>query len=107
MTHTAGPWRVERIGWTEVNPLEIWAAGSQSMTLAQIIGRPSPEIEANARLIAAAPALLEALQELMHCLSHIEDFKPEFGCDATDNARRKCARAISSALPSADKETDR
>ena len=43
-------------------PYEIWATGKHSCTLALLNGRVSPEIEANARLIAAAPDLLEALK---------------------------------------------
>jgi len=40
-------------------PYEIWARGSQSMTVALVNGRKSPEIEANARLIAAAPTMYD------------------------------------------------
>lgn len=68
-THTPGPWRVYRIGErvaveTCENPALIVAA-------ATLTGDPK-EQEANARLIAAAPALLAALDVLLNSVDAVE-----------------------------------
>ncbi len=73
--HTPGPWKVIRDG----NDLSVRSANSRDtgkithLDIAENIGglRPGPdftdrsEAKANARLIAAAPDLLEALQRLV------------------------------------------
>lgn len=66
--HTPGPWRAEHTGY-------YWQVSSAEGTVtdacpSQFIGggtieNPSPREKANARLIAAAPDLLEALQKLV------------------------------------------
>ncbi len=62
---TPGPWRIEQrpsSGYGASSaPYEICASGSQSMTIALLNGRESSEISANARLIAAAPDMYDAL----------------------------------------------
>ncbi|MGV3720621.1 MAG: hypothetical protein ACO1SX_06890 [Actinomycetota bacterium] len=58
--HTAGPWTWSDCGW--------WVIGADDQPLAEVFcsaedfldPREDPEASANARLIAAAPALLEA-----------------------------------------------
>jgi len=59
---TAGPWRVERS--TGEHPYEIRSAGNEVATVALMNGRPSPTLEANARLIAAAPEMHAALKAI-------------------------------------------
>ena len=62
---TPGPWRVsEKRGNLIDIRHENNEPGTMSLNLAQIVARQSwlKEAEANARLIAAAPELLEALQ---------------------------------------------
>jgi len=60
MTHTAGPWKVNA---GDLAPYEITINSSQSNRyIAHIAGRTDGEDEANARLIAAAPAMLKALE---------------------------------------------
>lgn len=57
--HTPGPWSILQNG----DGYEVEARGRPHlMTVADIIGRPSVEIAANAHLIAAAPELLAALR---------------------------------------------
>ena len=69
--HTPGPWSID-------NPKKghvcISAPESRFWDLAKVVwqndcdaelGQPSPQEEANARLIAAAPELLEALESLL------------------------------------------
>lgn len=69
MTHTPGPWEIRRM-----------AAGGQILivphydehdrrSVADVVpvaGEPKMDALANAKLIAAAPALLEALEKLLH-----------------------------------------
>ncbi len=66
-THTPGPWEAHgctlyagkcRIGQT-------WDA--------EYDGLPTPEMEANARLIASAPDLLSALERLTHPMADDDD----------------------------------
>lgn len=65
--HTPAPWRVER-----QNPIpttgEWMIAGAKPGYLAEVRNCGSGSVEANARLIAAAPDLLEALIEMTNAL---------------------------------------
>jgi hypothetical protein len=66
--HTPGPWNLGNTHDREYMILSY--QGPATIQIAQIAGRNfkgtlTPEGEANARLIAAAPQLLEALQRLM------------------------------------------
>ena len=64
---TPGPWRVsEKRGDLIDIRHENNEPGAMSLNLAQVVARQSwlKEAEANAQLIAAAPELLEALQDL-------------------------------------------
>ena len=64
--HTPGPWEIEEhyhFGYR-------WISGPEHSQLAQVVWcmedeDRSPECEANAHLIAAAPELLEALENLL------------------------------------------
>ena len=66
--HTPGPWRFWDRGEDYTNSLITDASGASG--IAHLIGRirgndvTIPEMRANARLIAAAPELLEALREM-------------------------------------------
>ena len=59
MEHTPGPWR--QVGHT------IWAGEPNTTNgpIAEASGTTSEEVEANARLIAAAPELLSACEEAL------------------------------------------
>lgn len=57
--HTPGPWHVYDSRFREVNGAIMDAAGNK---VASAHGPTTEELEANARLIAAAPELLEALR---------------------------------------------
>jgi hypothetical protein len=58
--HTPGPWEAKRE--TDYVPAQVWAAGRQ---LAEVYGESREPRAANARLIAAAPELLKALQNII------------------------------------------
>ncbi len=75
--HTPGPWRIERYedGSKAIAPSE----GFVVCTMAVV---PPERIEANARLIAAAPELLDACKKLHDALSSFME-----GTDEEDYAR--------------------
>ena len=87
---TPGPWRVsEKRGDLIDIRHENNELGAMSLNLAQVVARQSwlKEAEANARLIAAAPELLEALQLCEEFMSQL----PSTGFDGL--ARIEFARA--------------
>jgi len=71
-THTPGPWHPVTLG---ASPDHAWAIDSELVEIARLPEWPDDqaEAEANARLIAAAPELLEALQSLTHPMASDED----------------------------------
>ncbi|WP_288254055.1 hypothetical protein [uncultured Hydrogenophaga sp.] len=77
--HTPGPWFVSK-----KNPLRVIESGPRALTLASAgtTGRgvtldgAQCEAEANARLIAAAPELLAALQEMLAVYGNDGHFHP-------------------------------
>jgi hypothetical protein len=61
MKHTPGPWNYDRSGYSlYVN------SGREVVTALLMDGKRLETSEANARLIAAAPDLLEALERYVH-----------------------------------------
>lgn len=87
MKHTPGPWT------TLAGETAIRARGC---TVAEVIPQPSGITVANARLIAAAPELLQTLQSIARMSAPggrtLDDFMRDFGyiCDA---ARAAIAKA--------------
>ena len=67
--HTPGPWRVERQNPSPTTG-EWMIAGGRPGYLAEIRDCGSGDVRANARLVAAAPDLLQALQR---AISHAPD----------------------------------
>jgi hypothetical protein len=74
--HTAGPWHYKAPDEVAIHDAE----GGRIAILANLRGalgmggrRDPNEVIANARLIAAAPELLEALQEAVVALKHVQD----------------------------------
>jgi hypothetical protein len=90
--HNSGEWRVHGVGgYGALNGVSI--KDSHGLTLAVAIGDvPELKAEENARLIAAAPELLEALQEF---LSEYDGFQNGDGdpCPTLQRARAAIARA--------------
>ena len=67
--HTPGPWANDPNGTGAVGDIST-ADGELCVAQAQQTspsGRPDPARDANARLIAAAPELLEALKKIVEC----------------------------------------
>ncbi len=71
-THTPGPWHPVTLG---ASPDHSWAIDSELVEIARLSEWPDnqAEAEANARLISAAPEMLEALQSLTHPMASDED----------------------------------
>lgn len=107
-THTPGPWeaflretvgdsasgRLERwaVGTTEpMDPNDPWAGRTFTGNVCDVRDWPSATAKANARLIAAVPALLEALEG---ALGEIESWTDgELDCHAAQQARATIALA--------------
>lgn len=66
--HTPGPWKISGLDPHVIGPVRILVMDGtdvpQSRAVARVIDR-GPEAEANARLIAAAPELLDACKRLL------------------------------------------
>ena len=101
--HTPGPWRVGRDGHNILTVATYKGPyGDERSTFvasAYTVNDPSPtfkdceELEANARLIAAAPTLLAALKRLLACSALGEDAAdPE-----TDHALADAWKAVEAA----------
>jgi len=73
-THTKGPWHPVTLG---ASPDHAWAIDSESHEVARLPEWTDnqAEAEANARLIAAAPEMLKALQSLTHPMASDEDLQ--------------------------------
>ena len=76
--HTPGPWHVYDSRFREVNGAIMDAAGNK---VASVYGPTTEELDANARLIAAAPKLLEALKAASAADNHSVDcaYRNSFG----------------------------
>ena len=99
--HTPGPWslspsfdRVERRVQHGDNPPLVWGIAS-GINSAHPDHMPRAEQIANARLIASAPELLEALEELERLTVWVGGQNPVH--DAIESAKRKARAAIASA----------
>ena len=94
MNHTSGPWKV--FNNREIGPISKEDDQSYSMMLpvAYIEQYDYPnDYEANANLIAAAPDLLEALQELYHLIDSAHDGKRVFTTEMQKKVRAAIAKA--------------
>ncbi len=80
-THTAGPWHMgagngEGSIFSDNGRTRLEIGGTTLYSIAQVTrGWNEVEDEANARLIAAAPEMLEALQSLTHPMASDEDLQ--------------------------------
>lgn len=63
--HTPGPWRIEQYTNASVRDGERIRASNNLITVNEVWGASLSECDANYRLIAAAPELLEACKQLL------------------------------------------
>jgi len=85
LKHTKGPWKL-----SDVDGKTIHVDGKIICRLPLRVDE-AQEVEANFKLLAAAPELLEALQELLNINPHSVDVLPRI------NAEKKAALAIQKA----------
>lgn len=90
-THTPGPWSVEIDHLTQVHEF-IRAYQEGEMFDIASLSDDTKDIEANARLIAAAPDLLAALDDLLSYLEGYDHDYPE-AAPKFDRARAAIAKA--------------
>lgn len=101
--HTPGPWRYVRENGSPSTGQHM-VAGARPGYLAEVRDCGSGCVEANARLIAAAPELLAAL---VAAVELIETLSPN-ECDTLRHARAAVAKAVGhNATSSADAEGGR
>lgn len=72
MSYTPGPW--EQMPGGLMGSLAVWNA-EKSLVVATAGGRTAIEALSNARLIAAAPDLLSALERLTHPMANDDDLQ--------------------------------
>ena len=85
--HTQGPWRVD--SQTQFGDYTI--AAGQNVKACEFIAKT--QSEANARLIAAAPELLEALYAALPCVEESEEFDKPHGPKLSVTIRALLAKA--------------
>jgi hypothetical protein len=102
--HTPGPWRVYRQPsktWQGMYSLHVLASDQTPAEMAAAIvhvAGTNPDDEANARLIAAAPEMLEALATLLGCAeTDSMDDKSNVWRSAIIDARATIAKATGGA----------
>jgi hypothetical protein len=87
MTHTPGPWTYDAEFEVIFGP-----SPDYDTVAATFFDRPEDECEANARLVAAAPQLLEALQSLLRDEKALDDDDPNL-IKTREKARAAIAKA--------------
>lgn len=105
--HTPGPWTIESPLSDQMSIVEAGKLSHEWRFIAQVDngdledGFPQEVAEANAKLIAAAPDLLEALQNLAYYATRIAP--PPYGhrCMWCEDCRRKAVSAARAALAKA------
>jgi hypothetical protein len=92
--HTPAPWKVSRVEAVKTTYIQT----SSGYIIAQVADSHShsEKHEGNARLIAAAPALLEALEGL---LQWADEYERAGGPDVTERWRIRARDAIKQAKP--------
>ncbi len=76
--YTPAPWALTHYGMASTPDWQIHSGGNLICNLAETNTRNAQEMSANARLIAAAPDLLEALKAAMANLRYHTGDKPDF-----------------------------
>ena len=84
MAHTPGPWKVDKSGFNVIR-------STAPITIAMT--QPSTHMKANARLIAAAPELLEALKTLDNIERGMQGWHEDAKANVWARARAAIAKA--------------
>lgn len=87
-THTPGPWQLKK----NMSSVGIFDSVGRHITRVPCVDQQSVRGEANARLIAAAPELLAALQALTSAVDQFTN-AAHLGWPELDQARAALARA--------------
>lgn len=93
--HTPGPWAVGS-GERSLRTIECTTPRGLKKAIAQVGGYGGDSREANARLMAAAPELLSALQELRECSDHWSEYDVPLGIVSRIDAAIEKALGVSS-----------
>lgn len=91
MAYTPAPWNVTNLDTAET----VFYIGGQSGSIASAWNKGGGEGEANARLIAAAPELLEALLKLMDYTQQGHKIGETHPLEVAENAVRKATNLFS------------
>ena len=92
MTHTPGPWTIQY----STNDYEgnlIYANRAIAATITEETSETTPEDKANARLIAAAPAMLEAIETAGRIVGQVQDM-PRMSADERAYALSRASDAL-------------
>ncbi len=92
--HTPGPWTIQTV-LDEVDQIERQvihvpmphSVGKHIAHIATWGGSPDPEADANARLIAQAPAMLDALRDCVESLSRLPNVDGAYRVTVLSQAR--------------------
>lgn len=110
MTHTPGPWYIGKVYFNrhegaslDGNITTVKMPGACEAPVVSL-GAPKPEIEANAKLIAAAPDLLDALQD---CLQFVVAWRFEYADKPQDKHNNAQRDRIDTALRAAQNAIDK
>ena len=101
--HTPGPWHCGKVNSTHVYNDDGWLIASSYNTSFDAFGEPLPdperyeEYEANARLIAAAPHMLETLRGILARASGAPHDDPELAAREFERIMRMARDAIAEA----------
>lgn len=88
MKHTPGEWEVNKIETSDYFSLAI-LSHEQEEVICHIFNWGEKEIsEANAKLIAAAPDLLKALQDIMGWVNHTRDKDLQWAINANQAIKK-------------------
>jgi|HubBroStandDraft_4_1064222.scaffolds.fasta_scaffold01416_10 hypothetical protein len=72
--HTPGPWELRKHNYGNYrDAIGVFRVGSNTAIVDGVWGRNLTESDTNARLIAAAPDLLEALKLMLHTFGDSDD----------------------------------
>jgi hypothetical protein len=96
MTFTPGPWKAVPDSGSESFAFEIATERMEGVALIYAYDTPS---EANARLIAAAPELLEALRQALAVVDAVADGRAE---DVVELAKRIASDVVDAAIAKAE-----